>query len=70
MRTLNADVTKPMICLNLCLNYPKQNTHLMPIKIPIAFFTGLEQTILKFVRNHKRPQIAEAILKKKSKAGP
>ena len=37
--------------------------------IPPALFTELEQTILKFVWNHRRPRIAEAILKKKSKAG-
>ena len=37
------------------------------VKTPPAFFT--EQTILKFVWNHKRLQIAKATLKKKNKAG-
>ena len=35
----------------------------------MAFFIELEQTILKFVWNHRRPQIANEILKKKKKAG-
>ena len=40
----------------------------IPIKIAPAFFSKLEQAILKFVWNQKRPGIAKVILKKKIKA--
>ena len=41
----------------------------IPIKLPMAFFTELEQKVSQFVWKYKRLQMAKAILRKKNGAG-
>ena len=41
----------------------------IPIRVPMTYFTFIEQTLQKFIWNHKWPWISAAILRKKDKAG-
>ena len=58
------NIVKMTILLNAIYRFS-----VIPIKLPMAFFTELEQKISQFLRKYKRPQIAKAVLRKKNGAG-
>ena len=41
----------------------------IPIKLPMAFFTELNKKTSQFMWKHRRPQIAKVVLRKKNAAG-
>ena len=43
--------------------------NVIPVKLPLTFFTELEETTLNFICNQNRARIAKTVLSIKNKAG-
>ena len=50
-------------------HYPININKVIPIKLPMTFYTELEQKCSQFIWKQKRPQIANAVWRKKNGTG-
>ena len=57
------------ILLKAIYRFNRDYSSVIPIKLPVAFFTELEQKISQFLWKQKRSQVAKAILRKKNGTG-
>ena len=56
-------VEMTILCNTIC------RFNVIPINLPMAFSTELEQKVSQFIWKHKRPRKAKAVLRKKNGAG-